>query len=120
MRQGDSLKSYFFQNQLTNVSNYGEEVSSLAFISGLQVTLSLYKHLLKQHNITKMSKVLSRSQPYILEEVMKASSNHSAEPGDGGAKPNSPHEAPDHAQDRLREQPTHKGQALPILPTNPL
>ena len=37
MRPGDSLKSYinYFQNQLTRVSNCGEEISALAFISRL-------------------------------------------------------------------------------------
>ena len=49
MRPGDSLKYYikFFQNQLTKVPNYGEEEFALAFISGLQVTHPLYKHLQK-------------------------------------------------------------------------
>jgi len=66
MRQEDSLKSYInlFQSQLTKVSNCGEEVSTFTFISGLQVTHPLYKHLLK-HNVAKMSEVLSRAQPYI-------------------------------------------------------
>ena len=37
MRLRDSLKSYvnFFQSQLDKVSNRGEEVTTLAFISGL-------------------------------------------------------------------------------------
>ena len=58
MRQRDSLKLYirFFQSQLAKVSNYGEDVSALTFISGLQVSHLLYKHLLK-HNITRMSEV---------------------------------------------------------------
>ena len=65
MRLGDCLKSYiFFQGQLTKASNCGEDVSSLTFISGLQITRPLYKHLLK-HNIAKMGEVLSRAQPYI-------------------------------------------------------
>ena len=53
MRQSDNLKSYisFFQSQLTKVPNCGENVSALAFTSGLQVSYSLYKHLLK-HNVT--------------------------------------------------------------------
>jgi len=60
MRPGDNHKSYinFFQSQLTKVSNCGKEVSALAFISGLQVTQLLYKHVLK-HNFTKMSEALS-------------------------------------------------------------
>jgi len=79
MRPGDNLKSYinFFQSQLAKVSNCGEEASALAFISGLQVTHSLYKHLLK-HNVAKMSEALSQAQLFIqLEEIMKASSNPS-------------------------------------------
>jgi len=53
MRQSDNLKSYiaFFQSPLAQVLNYGEDVSALAFISKLQVSHSLYKHLLK-HNVT--------------------------------------------------------------------
>jgi len=109
MRPGDSLKSYinFFQSQLTKVSNYGEEVFALAFISGLQVTHPLYKHLLK--HIAKMSKVLSRAQPYIqLEETMKAFFEHSTKPSDGGGKSKSTHEDPNHTQNRHREQPPYK------------
>ena len=39
MRLGDSLKSYisYFQIQLAKVPNCGEDVSALAFISGLLV-----------------------------------------------------------------------------------
>ena len=59
IRPGDSLKPYinFFQSQLTKVSNCGEEVFALMFISRLQATHSLYKHLLK--HVFKMSEVLS-------------------------------------------------------------
>jgi len=37
MRQYDSLKSYigYFQSQLAKVSHCGEDISALAFISGL-------------------------------------------------------------------------------------
>ena len=76
MRPGDGFKSYinFFQNQLTKVSNCGEKVSALAFISGLQATHPLYKHLLK--HVAKISEALSRAQPYIqLEKATKAFSN---------------------------------------------
>jgi len=47
MRQGDSLKSYicYFQSQLAKVPNSREDVSALAFISGLQISYPLYKHL---------------------------------------------------------------------------
>jgi len=46
MRQDDSLKSFigYFQSQLVNISNCGEDVSALAFISGLQVSQPLYKY----------------------------------------------------------------------------
>ena len=82
MRPRDSLKSYinFFWSQLTKVSNCGEKISTIAFISELQVTSPLYKYLMK-HNVAKMSEVLSWVQPYIqLEEIMKASSNPSTRP----------------------------------------
>ena len=98
-RQGEVIHQFLIE--LTNqVSNCGKEVSTLAFISELQVTHALYKYLLK-HNVAKMSEVLFRAQPYIqLEEVMKVSFIHSAKRGDSGGKSKSPHEAPDYAQDR--------------------
>jgi len=45
IRQSDSLKSYivYSQSQLAKVSNCSEDVTTLAFISGLQVSHSLYK-----------------------------------------------------------------------------
>ena len=116
MRQGDSLKSYlnFFQNKLTKVSNCGEEVAALTFISGLQVAHPLYKHLLN-HNVTKISEILTRAQTYIqLEETMKASSDRPAKPSDGGGKSKSPREAPDHSPERHQGQPAHKRQAFSI------
>ena len=66
MRQGDNIKSYigYFQIQLDKVPHYGEDVSTLAFISELQVFHQLYKHLLK-HDVPRMSEVVSQSQPYI-------------------------------------------------------
>ena len=65
MRQSDNLKSYisYFQNQLTKIPSCGEDVSELAFINELQISHPLCKHLLK-HNVTQMSEVLSRAQPY--------------------------------------------------------
>ena len=49
MRLSDNLKSYigYFQNQFAKVPNCGEDVFVLAFISGLQVSYPLYKHILK-------------------------------------------------------------------------
>ena len=66
MKHGDNLKSfiYYFQSQLVKVPNQGMDVFALAFISGLQVSHFLYKHLLK-HNATWTSEVLYRAQAYI-------------------------------------------------------
>jgi len=88
LRQSEKLKSYisFFQRQLAKVFNCGEDVSALIFISGLLVSHSPYKHLLK-HTVTRMSKILSRAQPYIqLEKAMKNSFNHTAKHSDVGEK----------------------------------
>ena len=122
MRTDDSLKSYinFFQSQHIKVSNCGEEVSVLAFISGLQVTHSLYKYLLK-HNVIKMSEALSRAQSHIqLEEAIKASSNNSAKPSDNGIKLKSTREVPDHALNWHRGQPPYKKKAISILLSSPI
>jgi len=120
--QSDNLRSYiaFFQSQLAKVPNCLEDVSALVFISGLQVSHSLYKHLLK-YNVTRMSEVLSRAQPYIqLEEAMYTSFNHTAKHGDIRVTLKSPHEASAHTQDRNRGQPAFKRQALLILSPSPL
>ena len=95
MRQSDNLESYidFFQNQLVKIPNCGEDVSALAFISEMQVSHPLYKHLLK-HNVTQMSEVLSPTQLYIkLEEATKTSFNHTTKYGDDGGKSKSSHKA---------------------------
>ena len=64
---------WLFQSKLVKVFNYVEDISALAFISWLHVFHPLYKHLLK-HDVTRMSEVMSRAQPYIqLEEAMKSS-----------------------------------------------
>ena len=79
MRPSDSLKAYiiYFQNQLVKVHNCSEDASSLAFISRLQISHLLYKHLVK-YNFTHLSEVLYQAQPYIqLEEAMKDSANPS-------------------------------------------
>ena len=44
--------------------NCNEDVVATAFISGLQVTHSLYKHLVK-NDVTKMSDILVRAQKYM-------------------------------------------------------
>ena len=86
-----------------------------AFISGLQVFHPLYNDLLK-HNITRVSGLLSRAQPYIqLEEALKTSSYHSVKPGDHGGKLKSPHEASTHAQDQNWRQLDYNRQAFLIL-----
>ena len=55
---------------------------------------SLYKHLLKR-DITEMSEVMSRAQPYIqLEEVMRSFVNQSLKGGADEEKSKSRHEAP--------------------------
>ena len=67
----------------------GEDVYALVFISRLQVSHPLYKHLLK-HDITRMSEVLSRVQRYIqLEEAMKSPINNSLKRDNEGEKMNS-------------------------------
>ena len=66
MRLDDSLKSYigYFQSQLAKVPSCSEDDSTFAFISSLQVSHPLYKHLL-EHDVTRMSELLYRAQPYI-------------------------------------------------------
>jgi len=46
IRKSDNFKSYisYFQSQLAMVPNCDEDVSALAFISGLQVSQPLYNH----------------------------------------------------------------------------
>ena len=122
MRQGDSLKSYigYFQSQLVKVFNCEEDVSALAFISGLQISQPLYKHLLKQ-DVTRMSKVLSQAQLYVqLEETMKSSANHSLKRGNDREKINSQLETLIYASNQNRGQPAFKKQAFPILYPDPL
>jgi len=68
-----------------------------------------------------MSEVLSRSEPYIqVEEVMKASSNHSAKLGNGGEKLKSTHKAPDHAQDAPRATCLKEANTLDPFPKSTL
>ena len=54
------------------VYNCNEDIASAAFISGLQVTNSFYKYLVK-NDITKMRDILIRAQKYIqIEEATRA------------------------------------------------
>ena len=46
------------------VYNCNNDVAVVAFISGLQVTYSFYKHLVK-NEVIKMRDILSRAQKYI-------------------------------------------------------
>ena len=83
-----------------------ERASALVFISGLQVTHPLYKHLLK-NNIAKMSEALSWAQPSIqLDEAMKTSP--SIKPSEDRKKSKSALEAPDYVPERHRGQPPYK------------
>ena len=59
MKPGESLKNYvdYFQSQMALVYNCNEDVAIVALISGLQVTHSFYKNLVK-NNITKMRDII--------------------------------------------------------------
>jgi len=92
----------------------GEDIPAFTFLSRLQVSHPIYKHLL-QHNVTQMS------QSYIqLEEAMKISFNHIAKHGDVRRKSKSSQEASAHAQDQNRGQLALTRQVLLILSSNPL
>ena len=102
VREQSQVVPQFLSESTHQSPNYREEVVALAYISGLQVAHPLYKHLLKP-NITKMSMILTRGQPFIqLEEAMKASSDHLAKLSDGRRKSKSPREDLDHPPDRYR------------------
>jgi len=62
MRASDSLRIYisYFQNQLAKVHNCSENASALAFISGLQITHPLYKHMVK-YNVTRWNEFYTES-----------------------------------------------------------
>ena len=63
MKSGESLKNYvsYFQSQMALVYNCNENVIAAVFISGLQVTHSFYKHLVK-NDVTKMRDIFVRAQ----------------------------------------------------------
>ena len=116
-RQGDSLKSFigYFQSKQDKVFSCGEDVFTLAFINGLQVSHPMYKHLLK-HNVTRMCEILSQSQPYIqLEEAMKCFANHSTKRGDDREKSKPQYKATTGGMNSNWGQPTYKRQALLVL-----
>ena len=60
MKPGESLKQYvdYFHSQMTLVYNCNDDVVAAAFISGMQVTHSFYKYLVK-HEVTKMRDILA-------------------------------------------------------------
>ena len=59
------------------VYNCNDDVAAVAFISGMQVTHSFYKHLVK-YEVTKMRDILTSAQTYIqIEDVTRASANRS-------------------------------------------
>jgi len=105
MRQNDSLKSYigYFQSQLAKIPNCGEDVSVLHSSAGYKSLTPIQTS--PKHNITRMSEVLSRAQPYSQsEEAMKTFTNHSAKRGDDRGKSKYAHEVSVHAQDQYRGQ----------------
>ena len=57
------------------VYNCNENVAATAFISGLQVIHSFYKHLVK-NDVTKMRDILIRAQKYMqIEEMTQSATN---------------------------------------------
>ena len=65
MKPAESLKQYvgYFQSQMALVDKCNNDVAVTVFISGLQVTHSFYRRLVK-HEITKMRDILTRTQNY--------------------------------------------------------
>jgi len=63
MKPRKSLKHYvsYFQSQITLVDNCNDDVVVVVFISGLQVSYSFYKHLVK-HEVIRMRDILSQAQ----------------------------------------------------------
>jgi len=59
MKSGESLKNYvsYFKSQMALVFNCNEDIVVVTLISGLQVTHSFYKHLVK-NDVTKMRDIL--------------------------------------------------------------
>jgi len=71
MKPGESLKHYvsYFQSQMALPYNCNDYVVAAAFINGLQVTHSFYKHLVK-NEVIRMRDILSRAQKYIQIEML--------------------------------------------------
>ena len=68
------------------IYNCNKDVATTSFISGLQVTHSIYKHLVK-HEVTKMRDILLWVQKYIhIEDVTQSAANRSPKKGGEGEK----------------------------------
>jgi len=100
----------YLKNQLAKMHNCSEDASALAFINGLRITHSLYKHLVKY--VTCWRKILYRVQPYIQLETMKNFANPSFNCGEDGTKPKPQHEGP-FIDFQGREHGSFKMQLLP-------
>jgi len=65
------------QCQIALVYNCNDDVATTVLISGLQVTHSFYKHLVK-HEVTKTRDILTRTQKYMqIKDVTRVSANRS-------------------------------------------
>ena len=68
------------------IYNCNEDVAVAAFISGLQVTHSFYKHLVK-YEVTKIRDILFQVQKYIqIEDAIRSAANRSLKKGGKGVK----------------------------------
>ena len=77
MKTRENLKQYvsYFQRQMALVYNCNDDVAAAAFISGLQVTYSFYKHLVK-HEVIRMRDILTCPQKYIqIEDTTRVSAS---------------------------------------------
>ena len=83
MKAGESLKNYvnYFQSQMALVYNCNEDVAAAAFISGLQVTYPIYKHLVR-NDATRMRDILVQAQKYIqIKEATRPTFSRSPKQG---------------------------------------
>ena len=89
MKPGERLKSYinYFQSQMTLVYNCDEDVATAAFISGLQVIYSFFKHLVK-NDVTKVRDILVRAQKYMqIEEATRSAITRPLREAKGAVSP---------------------------------
>ena len=83
MKPRESLKHYvsYYQSQTALAYNRNDDVAATSFVSGLQVTHSFHKHLVK-YEVTKIKEILSRAQKYIqIEDVTRRAVNRSTRGG---------------------------------------